>query len=240
MHYLEFIRNLHVLLEPKTYFEIGVRNGASITLSGCKSIGVDPAYDIKNPLPADTQLFRQKSDDFFATDALEKALGPDKIDLAFIDGWHNFEFALRDFLNTEQHCGGRSVIVVDDVRPRNEDEAVRIPHGRAWTGDVWKVSPCLQKYRPDLRLTHIGTIPTGLLMIEALDPLSRKLRNSMAEIESVYLDPDYPLMPPADFLARFVTPAKALADLIARRATVVQEEADSGTVGKPNLRSNPT
>jgi len=224
MHYLKFLASLHEILRPRVYFEIGIRKGASFTLSSARSIGVDLGYDIQFPLPPDHVLFRQKSDDFFAGPQMEQALGGARVDLAFIDGWHNFEFALRDFLNLERYCHPSSVVVFDDVRPRNEDEAVRNPHGRAWTGDVWKVAPCLEKYRPDLRITYVGTIPTGLLMIERLDPASRVLGEAYGAIEAEYLAADHPLMPPQEMRDRFVKPALTLAALTAR--TRAQAETD--------------
>jgi hypothetical protein len=221
MHYLQFLKSLHTALTPRTYLEIGIRKGASFTLSQARSIGIDPAYAVEFPLPADHVLFRAKSDDVFAGAEIGQALGAARVDLAFIDGWHNFEFALRDFMNTEALCHPGSVIVFDDVRPRNETEAVRKPHGGAWTGDVWKIIPCLAAWRPDLRLTCVGTLPTGLLMVEALDPASPVLRRDYARIEAEFLAPGFPLMPDATTLGLFVPPAQALADLRARRGIAV-------------------
>ena len=37
--------------------------------------------------------------------------------VAFIDGMHLAEYALRDVINTERYCHAASVIVVDDVLP---------------------------------------------------------------------------------------------------------------------------
>ncbi|TCT04002.1 class I SAM-dependent methyltransferase [Aquabacter spiritensis] len=210
MHYLKFLKALHDRFDPEVYFEIGVRRGASMTLARRTAIGVDPSYLIENPLCEDAHLFQEKSDDFFATKKLSDVLGSRKIDLAFIDGWHNFEFALRDFINTESYCNRRSIVVFDDVRPRSESEAVRQPHGGAWTGDVWRIVDCLTKYRPDLKLTLAATNPTGLLIVEELDPASKGLSSRYKEIEVEYLDPTLPLMPGPELLSRFITPEAAL------------------------------
>ncbi len=32
-----------------------------------------------------------------------------------------------------------------------------------WTGDVWKLIPILQRYRPDLQLTLFDAPPSGLV-----------------------------------------------------------------------------
>lgn len=214
MHYLKFLEALHEIINPSVYFEIGIRRGASLALARKMAIGVDPSYQIEHQLTEDNHLFRQKSDDFFSASTLRDLLGAKRnIDLAFIDGWHNFEFALRDFMHTERHSLKGSVIVFDDVRPRTELEAVRVPHGGAWTGDIWKVGVCLKKYRPDLHLTFVGTQPTGLLMVRNLNPKSKVLLDSYDAIESEFLDEAYPLMPPKDYLDAFVLPSEALEGL---------------------------
>ena len=41
------------------------------------------------------------------------------LDFAFIDGMHLSEFALRDFMNIEEHMDRAGVVVLDDVLPRN-------------------------------------------------------------------------------------------------------------------------
>lgn len=50
----------------------------------------------------------------------------------------------------------------------------RLPNG-SWTGDVWKLIPILQAYRPDLTLTVLDCRPTGIVCVSGLDPESRVL-----------------------------------------------------------------
>ena len=76
---------------------------------------------------------------------------------------HLFEFALRDFMNVEQHSRWSSVIVLDDMLPRNVDEAARDRHTDAWTGDVYKVVTVLRRFRPDLLVVEVDTQPTGVV-----------------------------------------------------------------------------
>ena len=54
--------------------------------------------------------------------------GGTRLDLVFVDGMHLFEFALRDFMNVERHADWWSVIVFDDILPRDVDEAARERH----------------------------------------------------------------------------------------------------------------
>jgi len=45
-------------LKPRTYAEIGVRNGSSLTLARWSlNIGVDPALEIREPIDRRTQLY---------------------------------------------------------------------------------------------------------------------------------------------------------------------------------------
>lgn len=232
MHYLQYLEQLHEIVQPSIYFEIGIRRGASLRLGRKTVIGVDPSYKIEHEISNDAHLFSQKSDDFFKGNALRDLLGnKGAIDLAFIDGWHNFEFALRDFMNTERHAHKNTVIAFDDVRPRTELEAARSPNGGAWTGDIWKVAVCLQKYRPDLRLTLVRTIPTGLLIVQKVDPRSRVLWESYDAIEREFIADDYPLMPSQKYFDSFVDPGCTLNTFRTERVAKLPEALPRKTGG---------
>jgi hypothetical protein len=169
------LSGLHKRLKPRTYIEIGVNQGASLTLSRTRSIGVDPAYRITKPLHCDLVTYLETSDAFFARpDAFEHFNGV-PVDLAFIDGMHLAEYALRDFMNMEKHVAPGGVVVLDDVLPRNDLEAYRVRRTQAWAGDVFKVHAVLQQYRPDLTLLPLNTQPTGSYMILGTDPSSTVL-----------------------------------------------------------------
>jgi predicted O-methyltransferase YrrM len=160
----EFLTELHRILKPKIYLEIGVQHGWSFDLSSAAevAIGIDP-----QPLttPHDNQvIMRMTSDDYF------DRYDPEPIDFAFIDGMHLHEYALRDFINVESHCNSDAVVAFDDVLPRNQQEASRIQCPGDWAGDVWKVYYLLQRNRPDLRLILVDTFPTGILLAMNLHP----------------------------------------------------------------------
>ncbi|WP_309665131.1 hypothetical protein [Tabrizicola sp.] len=55
------------------------------------------------------------------------------------------------------------------------------PHA-AWTGDVWKLIPILQTWRPDLRLTVLDCALTALVCIRNLSPGNTVLRDKYVEI----------------------------------------------------------
>ena len=179
MHKHQLLQGLHEQLRPRTYFEIGVRKGKSLALSRTASVGVDPYYVVDHELHCDLHLVRATSDEFFARRHPFAHFREPLVDLAFIDGMHLSEFALRDFINTERYCHAGSVLVIDDVLPRNVLEAGRGRVGSAakgaWAGDVYKVIDVLRTHRPDLIVVEVATKPTGTLVILLPDPENRVL-----------------------------------------------------------------
>jgi hypothetical protein len=198
----EFLGRMHEVFKPRTYFEIGVNDGRSLTLSRVPTVAVDPAHKITTELSCDLRLVKATSDDFFKQDKPMAHLGDEpKIDLAFIDGMHLFEFVLRDFINAEKYADWTSVVVFDDQLPRNIDEAARDRHTTAWTGDVYKIIPVLQRYRPDLRVVVMDTAPTGVTVVFGMDPTSTVLSDKYDEIIETYLLKD-PQQVPDELLTR--------------------------------------
>ena len=168
------LERLHKELSPELYLEIGIRVGNSLSPAKANSIAVDPAPEISQELADKHHLYIKSSDDFFEFDA-DAAIEGRGIDLAFIDGMHLFEFALRNFINVEKRSTPSTVVVIDDVNPNHEIQSHRERHSQVWTGDVWKLAKCLEKYRKDLQLTYLNTFPTGLLLITGLKPRNNLL-----------------------------------------------------------------
>ena len=196
MLYLDFLRRLHEVLDPPTYLEIGVRHGDSLALARSRSIGIDPAPELRVELPADVALFQETSDDFFARAEPLGPFGGRPAALAFIDGMHLVEFALRDFINVERHADWTSVVVFDDILPRTVEEAARERETRAWAGDLYKIPYILTRHRPDLICLRIGTQPTGLLLVLGLDPTNGVLRRRYDRIVRRAISPDPQPVPP--------------------------------------------
>lgn len=171
--YMETLAFLHQAFQPKNYLEIGVRTGKSLALAKCPALGVDPLPNISVELGDNVHLKEIPSDDFFARD--DDPLLAEKIDFAFIDGMHLFEYAMRDFMNIERHAHPGTIVVIDDIFPGHPKQAERERETVHWTGDVWKLYHILQKARPDLTLIPLDTHPTGLLLICGLDPDNRIL-----------------------------------------------------------------
>ena len=201
VRYLEFLAGVHEALAPPTYLEIGIRRGDSLTLSRSSTIGIDPDFNLKADAPADAALFRETSDDYFARERPLEPFGGRPISLAFIDGMHLAEYALRDFMNVERHADRSGVVVFDDILPRKPVEAARDRSTRAWTGDVYKILDILRRNRPDLICLRVGTRPTGLLLVMGLDPASHVLEERYERIARAADVPD-PQDVPSAVLAR--------------------------------------
>ena len=224
-----FLAELHRRLAPRAYLEIGIRNGGSLAQARCRSVGIDPAFAITAELDADVALFRTTSDEYFARPDPLAPTGGTAFDLAFIDGMHLFEFALRDFVHAERYSSTRGLIVFDDILPRSVEEATRLGRRGPWTGDVYGMIEVLARYRPDLVVLPVSTQPTGLLLVAALDPADTTLTDHFGEILDRFRRPDPQPVPPAllDRLAA-VPPRRVLeSDLLDVLAGAARSDAET-------------
>ena len=199
----EFLQGLHETTRPRTYLEIGIRTGNSLALSRTRSIAVDPFFTIDKPIHCDVQLIKATSDDFFAGDAPLAHFDGVPVDLAFIDGMHLSEFALRDFINSEPCMADTGVVVFDDVLPRNGLEAARDRKTESWAGDVYKVVEILRRRRPDLVVLLVNTANTGTAVVVGVDQASTILKDAYPEEEQYLQRPD-PQLPPQEYLDRSI------------------------------------
>jgi len=198
--YYSILASAHKKLSPEVYIEIGVSNGKSLALASktTRALGIDPATAAQELLvfrsPENIpQLYKVTSDDFFNSNDVPKEMGQDTFDMAFIDGLHVFEQVLRDFVNLEKYARNDSVIFIHDCLPVNSLVAERERQSMFWTGDVWKVIPCLRELRPDLEITTFTALPSGLAMVRNLNPGSTTLSRHFDSIVSHYIDMPLPV-----------------------------------------------
>ncbi len=186
--YYPVLGRLHATLRPETYLEIGVSKGTSLAKAAdcAVAIGIDPEPILKAPLAANARVFEMTSDEFFLTHDVRAELGGRDLDMAFVDGLHLFEHAVRDFANVERSSTPKTLVVLHDCLPIDDVTASRDRTTSLWTGDVWKTALVLLRYRPDLRLTVIDVPPSGLVVVEGLDPSSRVLEDHAEEIAAEY------------------------------------------------------
>ena len=196
--YYYLLRELHLLLRPAHYLEIGVQYGESLCLAEpeTQTIGIDPEPEIRHELTANATVFPEKSDDFFAARRKEDVLGNGVIDLAFIDGMHLFESVLDDFIHVERWAGPHTIVLIHDTVPADALSVKRERQTRFWTGDVYKFVLCLKEFRPDLKIYNLNIGPSGLCFVGNLNPASTVLSDRRSEIVNRFMDIEYSTIAP--------------------------------------------
>jgi GT2 family glycosyltransferase len=197
--YYGWLQRIHELLRPAVYVEIGLGDGRALSLTGPKTlaIGIDPykgKWELLNygSPHGSTMLFHLSSDDFFSQYDLRDIIAKETFDLAFIDGLHHFDQALKDFINLERYAGKNSIILIHDCLPVSPLVATRERNTAFWTGDVWRIIPCLKTFRPDLRIMTIPTRPSGLTIVTGMDPESQILTQHYETIVKYYAGVNLP------------------------------------------------
>jgi len=109
-------------------------------------------------------------------------LGGAPLDLAFIDGMHHFEYALRDFVHLERASHPDTTVLIHDCLPESEEGAARERTTVLWSGDVWRLIVALQEWRPDLEVAVVDWGPTGLGVVRGLDRRSTVLTDHYDQI----------------------------------------------------------
>lgn len=172
--YRKFLAELHATHVFDWYMEIGCRRGRSFSPVRSKTIAVDPVFSVKIDVITHKprlHIFQESSDDFFDSQFLER--NEIALKLSFLDGMHLYEYLLRDLIATERNSAADGFIMLHDCCPYDHEMTTRdlddLPDG-AWTGDVWKIVPILQKYRPDLKIDVLDCRTTGLVVVSNLDP----------------------------------------------------------------------
>jgi hypothetical protein len=193
--YFEVLGRIHGYLKPRTYLEIGVSKGRSLArvLPETQVLGVDPEPKLEQPPGPRQKIFTETSDDFFAHHDVRAELGGRAVEVAFIDGMHRFEFALRDFANVERCCTASSVILMHDCYPLDARTAQREQETGFWSGDIWRLLLLLRERRPDLTVRTIATPPTGLGIVLNPNPASRMGEQLDALIQE-YLAKDFSVL----------------------------------------------
>lgn len=194
--YRDVLRSLHAALAPRTYLELGVAGGATLALAtgAAVAVGVDPVEaPLEAVLPAGARIVRATSAAFFAEHRREDVFGHLPVDLTFVDGLHEFETALDDFLSAEAWSSPASTIVLHDCVPMARVTARRERATRFWVGDTWKAAWALARHRSDLRIRTILTPPSGLVVVRRLDPSASGARRDFTAQKAELAPLEYPL-----------------------------------------------
>lgn len=166
MDRLQVLQTLMVKKNLKNYLEIGVFNGHIFFRIKSKfKIAVDPEFQfdawrkagkvLLNPLNLFNQYFEKTSDAFFAEDA-PAIFASAKLQLALIDGMHEYAYALRDVENCLHYLSDDGVLILHDCNALTKESSGTFAQWKAinyrgtWNGDIWKTILHLRSLRPDL------------------------------------------------------------------------------------------
>ncbi len=203
--YREVLSFIHHALKPASYLEIGVETGATLRLAQFSStiIGIDPDLSqVQDDVKASrAHLFPCTSDEFFDRHTPQSALNSQPLGLAFIDGMHQFEFALRDFVSLEGWASPHTVIALHDVLPILPLVATRKRQTKFWVGDTWKALWILLENRPDLRISVIPTAQSGIAVVRGFGRGSPLTHAQLEPTLEKYTQLAYPDLKPGEFPA---------------------------------------
>jgi hypothetical protein len=174
----DWLSHFHETLSPKSYVEIGISDGGSISRARppTRAIGVDPcSQPLRWPLNTETCIFVETSNEFYAQGRLNRLLGGQPLSLALINDNRSFPQALVDFVQLERFCGPESVVLLSGTWPL--EEAAQETHAPPLNDAMWKLAMCLRHFRPDL---DIFTIPAGRSGLTVVTGLSAERSQVMA------------------------------------------------------------
>jgi hypothetical protein len=178
------------VLSPEIAIVIGIGEGGSLARvrPPTRAIGIGPNPSLTCQPKAETHIFPESSDAFFARGGLDELLGQVPLGVAVIDGSHLFEQALRDFIHLEPYCGPRSVILLPNTVPLDEATQSRVRHTQFHTGDVWKTVLCLKHFHSDLEVFTIPTPLTGLTVVTGFGAQARVPADRYDEAVARFID----------------------------------------------------
>jgi len=169
----EVIQYLIDTKKYKRYLEIGVYRGeVFFQVKASRKYAVDTSFCFpvrtrykmmwKNASNIMAKYICKSSDAFFQQNAPGLFL-KNKIDIFFIDGMHEYEYALRDIQNALRYLDEGGVIVVHDCNPLTEGATISFKEWEAnnytglWNGDVWKAVVHLRSLRDDINFFTLDT-----------------------------------------------------------------------------------
>ena len=205
-------RRINRIMQGKNYdyLEIGVADGTTLqSVSAKKKHGVDPfpLFNV-NRLPEGITFDLATSNKYF--DSIEHDV---RFDFIFLDGLHESNQLILDFLNALKHISIPGWILVDDIVPSDSISAisdmeesyklrgVTQSEGYPWHGDCFKLLPFILNTFPQIEVFLIiyPDNPQLLLRLdksislEEINDISRTLESDYFEVFSSENLKSYPI-----------------------------------------------
>lgn len=165
--YYSVLGEVHRLLRPANYLEIGFKNGrsAALALSTTRVIAVDPRPIPEYAFQPRFDLVVSTSSEFFNSDQPAALLKGESVDLAFIDGLHLAETVVSDFRSCFEISSPDGLIVLHDVLLQEKVRGSREPTGSDWAGDTWRAMSWILRFADPLRILFSDVGPSGLAFV---------------------------------------------------------------------------
>lgn len=153
LDHTNIVTALAIEARPDVYVELGVAEGYTINkvvdYVG-KAIGVDSDNNSKLLLNKKIEFYNMTTDNFF--EAMKNSL---KIDMLFIDANHDYDQALKDFINFSSIVNENGLIMMHDTFPIDERHIIK---GRC--SDSWRVAVYIRKnFNKDFEIMTIPIHP---------------------------------------------------------------------------------
>ncbi len=152
-----FIAELVKQINCKTYLELGIYDGITLSL-------VQPfvdrviSVDIK-----DVRRYRIGEFHLETTDSFFEHF-KEKVDVVFIDADHNFESVKKDFINSINLLSEFGIIILHDTDPESE---MYLDPG--YCGDSYKMDKWVRENYTDLDIMTLPLTQAGLTIIKRKD-----------------------------------------------------------------------
>ena len=185
---IEGLTDIHQLLKPAHYLQLGVDRGDALRSVGLETRCIVVANGAKLDLDVvePDEFYPMASKAFFNHHQVRELFGGAAVDLALLRGPSSYESLLEEFIELERSVGARTVICVEGTYPVEGKSAHRRRRTDYWVGDRWKLVAILKAYRPDLYIQTLPAAPSGLTLITGMDPESTVLTERFEEINRVF------------------------------------------------------
>ena len=194
--YFQVLARIHEHLNQATYLEMGVDQGQSFEIVTPETIalGVDPDPQMQKPPGAPSASIRTDQRRIFRAVRCDFRVRRQDRRSRFHRRHAPGRVRPAGFHQHRKLCSPDSIILIHDVYPIDATSAARERVSSFWTGDIWRLILTLNKYRPDLSVNVIATGPTGLAIVQNLDPNSRVLAERNHEIIDEFLALDISML----------------------------------------------
>jgi|GEM_PF-4238676 len=201
------LRGVAELADPELYLEIGSNYGESLDCfkRARRMIAIDPAPKFPPSRFPNLEFHKDTSDAYF--DRVLAGENRPAPDVVFVDGLHESDQVLRDFVNAEALARPGAIVLLHDVMPVDPRTATKVRRYDFWLGDCWRALHFIAHHRRDLEIGICPVRPSGLALVRLGDaPRPIPLEDFQEHADRLSLERDFP---PLMLRLRWVEPSWA-------------------------------